>query len=114
MFSSFGWPAAVAYATLLNVLCLRDLARNAIKARVEGFVDKRAFLPLVCGRSWIPERAVARPADLHRDADALPITDGNWRAVLEILKTEVDRNMALGGWDRLADLDRSVLFASRR
>ena len=40
--------------------------------------------------------------------------EGGVARVLEILKTEVDRNMALGGWDRLADLDRSVLFASRR
>jgi L-lactate dehydrogenase (cytochrome)/(S)-mandelate dehydrogenase len=30
--------------------------------------------------------------------------------VLEILRSEVDRVMALGGWDRLADLDRSSLF----
>jgi len=30
--------------------------------------------------------------------------------VLEILRSEIDRVMALGGWDRLADLDRSVLF----
>jgi L-lactate dehydrogenase (cytochrome)/(S)-mandelate dehydrogenase len=30
--------------------------------------------------------------------------------VLEILRTEIDRVMALGGWDRLADLDRSSLF----
>jgi L-lactate dehydrogenase (cytochrome)/(S)-mandelate dehydrogenase len=30
--------------------------------------------------------------------------------VLEILKTEIDRVMALGGWDRLADLDRTVVF----
>ncbi len=30
--------------------------------------------------------------------------------VLEILESEIDRVMALGGWDRLADLDRSALF----
>lgn len=30
--------------------------------------------------------------------------------VLEILRTEIDRVMALGGWDRLADLDRCSLF----
>jgi L-lactate dehydrogenase (cytochrome)/(S)-mandelate dehydrogenase len=30
--------------------------------------------------------------------------------VLEILRSEIDRVMALGGWDRLADLDRSILF----
>jgi L-lactate dehydrogenase (cytochrome)/(S)-mandelate dehydrogenase len=30
--------------------------------------------------------------------------------VLEILRSEIDRDMALGGWDRLSDLDRSSLF----
>jgi isopentenyl diphosphate isomerase/L-lactate dehydrogenase-like FMN-dependent dehydrogenase len=29
--------------------------------------------------------------------------------VLEVLRTEVDRAMALGGWERLAALDRSAL-----
>ncbi len=30
--------------------------------------------------------------------------------VLELLRGEIDRTMALGGWDRLADVDRSALF----
>lgn len=82
----FGWPAAVIYATLLNVLALRDLARCALKARVDGFVDKRAFLPLVADRAWIPERTLATPADRWHEGDPLPITDGTWRSVVELLK----------------------------
>jgi isopentenyl diphosphate isomerase/L-lactate dehydrogenase-like FMN-dependent dehydrogenase len=30
--------------------------------------------------------------------------------VLELLRSEIDRVMAMCGWDRLADVDRSVLF----
>jgi len=30
--------------------------------------------------------------------------------ILEIYRSEIDRVMALGGWDKLAALDRSVLF----
>jgi hypothetical protein len=30
--------------------------------------------------------------------------------VLELLRSEIDRVMAMCGWDRLADLDRSALF----
>lgn len=30
--------------------------------------------------------------------------------VLEIYRTEIDRVMALGGWDEIKDLDRSILF----
>ena len=30
--------------------------------------------------------------------------------VLEFLRREIDRSMGLGGWDRIADIDRSALF----
>ena len=30
--------------------------------------------------------------------------------ILEMLRVEIDRAMALGGWERLADIDRSALF----
>jgi isopentenyl diphosphate isomerase/L-lactate dehydrogenase-like FMN-dependent dehydrogenase len=29
--------------------------------------------------------------------------------ILEIFRDEIDRVMALGGWDKLADIDRSAL-----
>lgn len=35
-------------------------------------------------------------------------------AVLDIYRREIDRVMALGGWERLADIDRTVLFAAPR
>ena len=31
--------------------------------------------------------------------------------VLELLRSEIDRVMAMSGWDRLADVDRSALFS---
>ena len=34
--------------------------------------------------------------------------------VLELLRLEIDRTMALGGWDRVADVDRSALYAAPR
>jgi len=80
-----GWPLTVLYAVVLNTIALRDLARAAIKARVDGFVDKRAFLPSVCQRVWIPERAVASPQHRWRAGDALPVTDGSWRAIVAVL-----------------------------
>ena len=33
--------------------------------------------------------------------------------ILEMLRVEIDRAMALGGWERLADIDRSALFNHR-
>jgi hypothetical protein len=83
--AGFAWPVALLYATLLNVLALRDLARAAIKARVDGFVDRRAFLPPVCDRVWVPEKKLAHDRDLFREGDALPLTDGPWRAVVAVL-----------------------------
>ncbi len=79
------WPVAVLYAVILNALALRDLTRNAIKARVEGFVDRRAFLPPVCERVWVPERGLLGPDDRFRDGDPLPLTDGPWKTVWTVL-----------------------------
>jgi isopentenyl diphosphate isomerase/L-lactate dehydrogenase-like FMN-dependent dehydrogenase len=31
--------------------------------------------------------------------------------VLELLRREIDRTMALGGWAQLSDIDQSVVFA---
>jgi hypothetical protein len=33
--------------------------------------------------------------------------------VLELFRREIDRAMALGGWDDIAKIDRSVIFGSR-
>lgn len=80
-----GWPAALVYATLLNAIALRDLARNALKARIDGFVDKRAFLPPVADRVWVPERGLGAEADRWREGDAVPVTDGTWRKIVALL-----------------------------
>lgn len=80
-----GWPAAVLYASVLNVLALRDLTRNALKARVDGYVDRRAFLPLVASRVWVPASAPIAARDRELGAEAL--SDGTWRAVVRLLAT---------------------------
>ncbi len=80
-----GWPAAVVYATLLNAIALRDLARNALKAKVDGFVDKRAFLPPVSDRVWVPESGLRAEADRWQEGDAVPVTDGTWRKIAALL-----------------------------
>jgi len=36
--------------------------------------------------------------------------EGGVTRVLEMLRVEIDRAMALGGWERLADVDQSALF----
>ncbi len=74
------WPVAVLYAAVLNAIALRDLARQAIRVRVEGFVDREAFLPPVCGSVWIA--GTPPPGDRHVEGEAEPLTDGSWRAVL--------------------------------
>jgi hypothetical protein len=84
-----GWPATVAYASLLNVLALRDLTRNALKARVDGFVDRRAFLPAVASRVWVPKTAVLEPGDRYTEGASEPLTDGTWRAVVRLLAEPV-------------------------
>jgi hypothetical protein len=85
----FGWPAAVLYATLLNVVALRDLTRNALKARVDGYVDRRAWLPAVAGRVWVPESRLASESDRHQEGDPELLTDGTWRAVGRVLAAEM-------------------------
>lgn len=82
----FGWPAAVLYGVVLNAVALRDLTRQALKARVDGFIDLRAYLPAVCDRAWVP-RAAAAEGDLLEDGDPVVLTDGGWRAVVRMLAT---------------------------
>jgi hypothetical protein len=86
----FGWPAAVVYAAILNAVALRDLSRAAVRARIEGIVDKDAFLPPVANRVWVPEPRVLRDADRSKDGDRVPITDGGWRAVVAAMQEESD------------------------
>lgn len=81
------WPAAVLYASVLNALSLRDLTRNALKARVDGMVDRRAWLPVVASRVWVPAAGLAREADRWTGEPAEPLTDGSWRAIVEALAT---------------------------
>lgn len=76
------WPAAVLYASLLNVVALRDLTRNALKARADGFVDRRAWLPIVASRVWVPPAGLASPADRWTEEADEPLTDGSWRAIV--------------------------------
>lgn len=59
----FGWPAAVLYGIILNAVALRDLARQAHKAEVDGYVDVEAFLPPVCEAVWVTHDRVLDPAD---------------------------------------------------
>jgi hypothetical protein len=87
--AGLGWPVAVLYATLLNVVALRDLARLALRARVDGFVDTRAFLPPVCAHVWVPPRALRTPEDAWRETDAAPAMDGGWRSVLRWIDANV-------------------------
>ncbi len=86
-----GWPVAVLYATLLNVVALRDLARLALRARIDGFVDKRAFLPPVSAHVWVPARAPRAAEDAWREGDATPVADGGWRSVLRWLEANLGR-----------------------
>ena len=79
----FAWPAAVAYAVVLNALVLRDLARQSLKAKLDGYVDKRAFLPPVCQMVWVPKTAVQDPNDTEID-EAIEVPVGaSWKRVLE-------------------------------
>lgn len=80
-----GWPAALLYASLLNVVVLRDLTRNALKARVDGVVDRRAWLPVVASRVWVPAAGLADPTDRWREEVEEPLTDGSWRAIVNEL-----------------------------
>jgi hypothetical protein len=86
--AGLGWPGAVLYAGLLNVVALRDLTRHALKARIEGFVDRRAWLPLVAGRVWVPASAMIEPHDAPSSHGPALLTDGTWRAVVRLLASE--------------------------
>ena len=95
-----GWPAAVLYAVLLNALALRDLTRAAIKARVDGFVDRQEWLPVVCGRVWIaPELLVDEGDRLAADAEDGGIAEGTLRSVLRSLASD-DMAEASGSAER--------------
>jgi hypothetical protein len=87
--AGLGWPLAVLYGTLLNVVALRDLARLALRARVDGFVDKRAFLPPVSAHVWVPPGTLRSPDDAWRETDVAPDADGGWRSVLRWLDTHL-------------------------
>lgn len=80
-----GWPAAVLYASLLNAVALRDLTRNALKARVDGFVDRRAWLPVVASRVWVPAAGLASAGDRWTAEAEEPLTDGSWRAMVQVV-----------------------------
>ena len=83
----FGWPAAVLYAIVLNALALRDLTRNAIKAHVDGYVDRRAWLPTVASRVWVPSTAVVDSEDDDTDGGGDPTLAGaSWRTVARVLR----------------------------
>ncbi|MFK7988087.1 MAG: hypothetical protein AB8I08_18855 [Sandaracinaceae bacterium] len=82
-----GWPLAVLYASILNAVALRDLTRNALKARVEGYVDRRAWLPLTATRVWVPRDGMVSSADRHVESTPDPTADGGWRAVMDLLAT---------------------------
>jgi hypothetical protein len=79
------WPVAVLYAVILNTLALRDLTRAALAARIDGFVDRRAFLPSVAERVWIPRTSVLDARDEWHLTDGVPLTDGPWRTVFKLL-----------------------------
>ncbi len=78
----FGWPVALAYAVILNAVALRDMTRQTLKARVDGYVDKRAFMPPVASFAWVSKHAVLDEADLFVAGETTPLNDGPWRAVV--------------------------------
>ncbi|MEQ9077371.1 MAG: hypothetical protein RLP09_26155, partial [Sandaracinaceae bacterium] len=80
-----GWPFAVLYASVLNAVALRDLTRNALKARLDGFVDRRAWLPVVADRVWVPPAGLDAEADRWSSAQEAETTDGTWRVVTRLL-----------------------------
>lgn len=77
-----GWPLAVLYAVACNVVALRDLTRQAHKARIDGYVDPRKYLPPVCGQVWVPAARLLDPMDRWTELDEEPFLDGSWRAVI--------------------------------
>ncbi|MCB9590191.1 MAG: DUF4126 family protein [Polyangiaceae bacterium] len=81
----FAWPIALLYAVVLNAIALRDLSRHALRAHLDGFVDRFAFLPNVPGMIWVTD---APAADHFRAGQADPVTDGSWRVVWRLLSDE--------------------------
>ena len=90
-----GWPACVLYASLLNLVALRDLTRQALRARVDGFVDRRAWLPIVSSHVWIARSSLQSERHVHTASDAAPLTDGKWRAVVALLADSNDEGAEL-------------------
>ncbi|MEM9193537.1 MAG: DUF4126 family protein, partial [Myxococcota bacterium] len=82
-----GWPAAIVYAVIANAIALRDLTRCALKARLDGFVDRNAFLPLAAAKIWVPAGRLVQPGDQATDRDVAPLTDGGWRAAVTLLRS---------------------------
>jgi len=83
-----GWPIAVFYGVLCNVVALRDLTRQAIKAHVDGYVDRRAFVPPVCGLVFVPRARVLADRDRGDGESLAPAIAGSWRTVVRILRGE--------------------------
>ncbi|MGE0788221.1 MAG: hypothetical protein AB7S26_21290 [Sandaracinaceae bacterium] len=85
-----GWPAAVLYACVLNAVVLRDHTRCALKAYVEGFYDRRAWLPVVAARVWVHAGSLLGGGDRHDPEAVDPASDGTWRTVVALLKDPPD------------------------
>lgn len=83
-----GWPVAVLYGVLFNVVALRDLTRQAIKAHVDGYVDRRAFVPPVCGAVYVPRERVLSAQDRGEGESFADAIDGSWRTAVRILRGE--------------------------
>jgi hypothetical protein len=82
--TGFGLPLAIFYGALANALVLRDLTRHALAARLDGRVDRWAFLPPVCGRVWVRTADVLRPED-RTQPDYVPVREGSWSSVTRAL-----------------------------
>ena len=78
-------PVTIAYGVILNLIALRDLIRQAIRARTDGFVDKRAFLPLVARRVFVPPAGVRDVRD--QELSPAVAVEAGWRSVASALKT---------------------------
>ncbi|MBN2192404.1 MAG: hypothetical protein JW751_06275 [Polyangiaceae bacterium] len=83
-----GWPVAVFYGVVLNVVVLRDLARQAVKAHVDGYVDRETFLPPVCGTVFVPRARVMNDEDRGAGESIDPYVNGSWRKVVRALRRE--------------------------
>ncbi|MDH5492912.1 MAG: hypothetical protein OEY14_13240 [Myxococcales bacterium] len=80
-----GLPACILYASMLNLIALRDLVRQAIRARHDGMLDLHALLPPVCDRAWVPPQGLHSEADLFRQEASIAIAEGPWRLVARAL-----------------------------